>query len=74
MSVLKVGDGMATLAMRSYTTQPGYWEVYFGVRELVKNAWDASAIQGPVPHRVLYKNKMPIQLGVFSSAQALLFY
>ena len=53
VSVLKVGDGMVTLAIRPYTTQPDYWDVYFGVQELVKNAWDASGVQGPVPHRVL---------------------
>lgn len=53
VSVLKVGDGMVTLAIRPYTTQPDYWDVYFGVQELVKNAWDANGVQGPVPHRVL---------------------
>ncbi|MGE9310273.1 mechanosensitive ion channel family protein [Niabella sp. CJ426] len=53
VSVLKVGDGMVTLAIRPYTTQPDYWDVYFGVQELVKNAWDAHGVQGPVPHRVL---------------------
>ncbi len=53
VSVLKVGDGMVTLAIRPYTTQPDYWDVYFGVQELVKNAWDTNGVQGPVPHRVL---------------------
>lgn len=53
VSVLKVGDGMVTLAIRPYTTQPDYWDVYFGVQELVKNAWDAGNIAGPVPHRVI---------------------
>jgi small conductance mechanosensitive channel len=53
VSVLKVGDGMVTLAIRPYTTQPDYWDVYFGVQELVKNAWDAHGVAGPVPHRVL---------------------
>lgn len=53
VSVLKVADGMVTLAIRPYTTQPDYWDVYFGVQELVKNAWDANGIDGPVPHRVL---------------------
>ncbi len=53
VSVLKVADGMVTLAIRPYTTQPDYWDVYFGVQELVKNAWDVNGIEGPTPHRIL---------------------
>ena len=53
VSVLKVGDGMITLAIRPYTRQEDYWTVFFDTQELVKNAWDAAAIQGPVPHRVI---------------------
>lgn len=53
VSVLKVGDGMVTLAVRPYTTQPDYWDVYFGVQEMVKNAWDANGVEGPTPHRVI---------------------
>ena len=53
VSVLKVGDGMVTLAIRPYTTQPDYWDVYFGAQEMVKKAWDAAGIEGPIPHRVL---------------------
>lgn len=53
VSVLKVGDGMTTLAIRPYTTQADYWDVYFGVLESVKNAFDANGIAAPIPHRVL---------------------
>jgi small conductance mechanosensitive channel len=53
VSVLKVSDGMTTLAIRPYTTQSDYWDVYFGVLELVKTAFDANGIAGPVPHRVI---------------------
>lgn len=53
VAVLKVGDGMTTLAIRPYTTQPDYWDVYFGAQELVKNAFDAAGISGPIPHRVI---------------------
>ncbi len=52
VSVLKVGDGMVTLAIRPYTTQPDYWDVYFGVQELVKNAWDKNGIVGPTPTQI----------------------
>jgi small conductance mechanosensitive channel len=53
VSVLKVGDGMTTLAIRPYTTQADYWDVYFGVQEAVKAAFDANGIPGPIPHRVI---------------------
>jgi len=53
VSVLKVGDGMTSLAIRPYTVQADYWNVYFGVQELVKKAFDANGIAGPIPTRVL---------------------
>lgn len=53
VSVLKVGDGMTSLAIRPYTIQADYWDVYFGVQELVKKAFDANGIAGPIPTRVL---------------------
>ncbi|HLK27024.1 MAG TPA: mechanosensitive ion channel family protein [Puia sp.] len=53
VSVLKVADGMTTLAIRPYTTQADYWSVYFGVQELVKTAFDTNGIAGPIPHRVI---------------------
>ncbi|UAY51058.1 mechanosensitive ion channel family protein [Ferruginibacter albus] len=53
VAVSKIGDGMITLAVRPYTTQTDYWDVFFGVQELVKNAFDANGIAGPIPHRVV---------------------
>ena len=53
VSVLKIADGMCTLAIRPYTVQADYWEVYFGVQELVKKAFDANKIQGPTPTRII---------------------
>jgi small conductance mechanosensitive channel len=53
VSVLKVGDGMVKLAIRPYCLQADYWDVYFNVQELVKNAWDNNGIAGPIPHRVI---------------------
>ena len=52
VNVLKVGDGMVTLAVRPYALQPDYWDAFFGAQEAVKKAWDAAGIQGPVPHVV----------------------
>jgi small conductance mechanosensitive channel len=53
VSVAKIGDGMTTLALRPYCSQQDYWDVYFGTLELVKKAFDANQIEGPVPHRVI---------------------
>ena len=53
VAVLKVGDGMITLAIRPYALQGDYWDVFFGVQELVIQAWGKAAIAGPVPHRVI---------------------
>jgi len=36
INVLKVADGMCTIAIRPYATQPNYWNAFFGVQELVK--------------------------------------
>ena len=44
---------MVTLAIRPYTYQQSYWDVFFGVQELVKKAFDEHGIAGPVPHRVV---------------------
>lgn len=53
VSVMKVGDGMTTLAIRPYTTQADYWDVFFGVQEAVKAAFDMNGVSGPIPHRVI---------------------
>ena len=53
VAVLKIADGMVSLAIRPYTTQDDYWDVFFGVQELVKKAWDAAGVEGPTPHRII---------------------
>jgi small conductance mechanosensitive channel len=52
VNVLKVGDGMITFAIRPFAVQGDYWDVFFGCQELIKKAWDANGIQGPIPHMV----------------------
>lgn len=51
--VLEIGGGMTSLAIRPYTTQADYWDVFFGVQELVKKAFDANQIAGPVPTQMI---------------------
>lgn len=53
VNVLKVGDGMVTLAIRPYTLQGDYWDVYFGVQELVKKSFDEKGVEGPTPTRII---------------------
>ncbi len=53
INVLKVGDGMCSLAIRPYATQQNYWNVYFGVQGLVKLAWEKNGISGPTPTRIV---------------------
>lgn len=48
-----VGDGLVKLAVRPYCTQQTYWDVYFGIREDVKKAFDKAGFQQPIPHRVI---------------------
>ena len=53
VNVVKVGDGMVTLAIRPFTTPDKYWDVFFGIQEKVKYAFDANGIAGPTPTRVI---------------------
>jgi len=53
VNVLKVGDGMITLAIRPYALQEHYWDVFFGVQEEVKKAFDASRVEAPTPTRII---------------------
>ena len=53
VAVQKIGDGMITLAIRPYCNQADYWNVYFGIQELVYKAWKASGIESPTPHRII---------------------
>jgi small conductance mechanosensitive channel len=53
VNVLKVGDGMITMAIRPYATPADYWDAFFTVQEEVKNAWDKNNISGPTPTRII---------------------
>jgi small conductance mechanosensitive channel len=49
---------MVKLAIRPWCLQGDYWDVYFNVQELVKNAFDQEGIAGPVPHRVIISKQV----------------
>ncbi|WP_245594750.1 mechanosensitive ion channel family protein [Flavobacterium limnosediminis] len=53
VNVIKVGDGMISLAIRPYATPADYWDAFFTVQEDVKNAWDKNNVSGPIPTRVI---------------------
>src|SRR5688572_28750038 len=49
----KMGDGMITLIVRPYATVADYWDVYFGVQEEIKLAFEKNNVTPPVPTRLL---------------------
>ena len=53
VNVLKMADGMVTMAVRPYTTPDHYWDVFFGVQEQIKTAFEKNGISAPIPHRVI---------------------
>ena len=46
--VFKISENMIHMAIRPYTDQTNYWDVYFGVQELVKKSWDEHGILSPL--------------------------
>lgn len=54
VNVLKVNDGMVTLAVRPYCEQDKYWDAYFTVQEAIKLAFDEHKIAAPVPTSITY--------------------
>lgn len=58
VNVIKVGDGMITLAIRPYATPADYWDAFFTVQEEVRAAFDSNQIAGPTPTRIII-NKQP---------------
>lgn len=53
VNVIRVADGMITLAIRPYADQSQYWDVFFSVQEQLKYAFDANNIAGPTPTRMI---------------------
>lgn len=53
VNVLRVGDGMVTLAIRPYAEPGHYWDVFFSVQEQVREAFATHQIAGPIPTRVI---------------------
>jgi len=56
VNILRMGDGMVTLAIRPYTATADYWDVYFDLQESLKSSFETNDIAAPVPtHIVLNK-------------------
>jgi len=53
VNINKMGDGMITLTVRPYATVADYWDVYFGVQEEIKLAFEKNNVTPPVPTRLL---------------------
>jgi small conductance mechanosensitive channel len=56
VNILRMGDGMVTLAVRPYAATADYWDVYFDLQENLKSAFETNNIAAPMPtHVVLNK-------------------
>ncbi|HET9279776.1 MAG TPA: mechanosensitive ion channel domain-containing protein [Flavitalea sp.] len=56
VNILRVGDGMVTLAIRPYAAVADYWNVYFDLQEKLKSGFESNNIIAPIPtHVVLNK-------------------
>ena len=53
VNVLKIADGMVTLAVRPYASPDHYWDVFFSVQEQIREAFGKNGISGPIPTRVI---------------------
>jgi len=53
VNILRIGDGMVTLAVRPYAAVADYWDVYFDLHEKLKNGFDSNDIAAPIPTRVI---------------------
>lgn len=51
IAVLELGDNSVNFACRPWCSVANYWDVYFGVNEAVKKAFDANGISIPFPQR-----------------------
>lgn len=49
VAILSTEDGMVKFAIRPYSTVQNYWNVYFGITEKIKIAFDKNNIKGPIP-------------------------
>ncbi len=56
VNILKVADGMVTLAVRPYAETGHYWDVYFELQESLKTAFEKNAIAAPL-HTYVVVNK-----------------
>lgn len=58
-SILKLGDGMVTLAIRPYAATEDYWTVYFSIMDKIKYSFEEKGIEAPIPHRVVLTKSAP---------------
>ena len=51
-NILKMADGMVTIAVRPYATPDDYWDVFFGIQEQIKTAFEKNGISSPTPTQI----------------------
>ncbi len=57
LSVEKLSVGMINVVLTPYTLQANYWDVFFGVQEIVKNAFDKNQITSPTPTQIIIQKQ-----------------
>lgn len=53
VNIQKIGDGMVTLTIRPFALAANYWDVYFGLHEQLKVAFEKNGVSSPVPARMI---------------------
>jgi small conductance mechanosensitive channel len=53
-----VGDGKVTIAIRPYASVDHYWDVFFGIQEEIKLAFDKNGIKAPVPAMITFQKQL----------------
>lgn len=59
VNVLELGDSSVNLAVRPFSTVDDYWDVYFGIQEKVKVAFDQAGIEIPFPQMDVHMKNKP---------------
>lgn len=57
VGILSLADSSIVLAVRPWATCADYWNVFFGVQQAVKEAFDANGISIPFPQLVVHSDK-----------------
>lgn len=58
VAVFSAGEGSLKLVVRPYTTDQHYWDVYFGVTENLKMAFEKNGVKDSLPTSIQYTKEL----------------